>query len=379
MPYVAALSEHPLAAHATGEVVGRVLEELTGPVDVAVLVVSGSHGRQFEQIADTVRSTLTPGALIGATTFALLSGEREVEDHPAVALWAGSDIEATAVRLDVVPGAGGATVVGLPEAEAERAAMLVVIGADGSFPADDALRSLAHRFDHLEVVGGLVSAGARRGDTQLLHDGSFHATGAVGLLVRSDPEPSVVVSPACRPIGRPFVVTRAAGAVIEELGGRPVLDRLDDALLTLDDDERGSARRALHLGRVIDEHRIDFGPGDFDLGRVTSVDRDARSIVVAEAIEVGATVQFQVRDAIAADQDLRARLSHLRGAGALVFAASGRGSRLFAEPDHDAGLVSAIIDRQACIGVFCTRVLASCAPAAVDHPEALVAAVLGGR
>jgi small ligand-binding sensory domain FIST len=53
-------------------------------------------------------------------------------------------------------------------------------------------------------------------------------------------------------------------------------------------------------------------------------------------------VQFQVRDADSADEDLHALLqldlgAHERKpAAALVFSCNGRGTRMFAGPDHDA-------------------------------------------
>ena len=57
--------------------------------------------------------------------------------------------------------------------------------------------------------------------------------------------------------------------------------------------------------------------------------------------EVGRTVQFQVRDAESAREDLRVVLERERArrpkdvAGALLFSCNGRGSALFGQPDHD--------------------------------------------
>ena len=42
-----------------------------------------------------------------------------------------------------------------------------------------------------------------------------------------------------------------------------------------------------------------------------------------------------------------------RPAGALLFTCNGRGSRLFSEPDHDAGLVSAYLGGAPVAGVSC--------------------------
>ena len=54
MPFAAALSEHPRAAPATGEVVGRILEQLGPAPDLVVLAVSAAHIPQVADIAATV-------------------------------------------------------------------------------------------------------------------------------------------------------------------------------------------------------------------------------------------------------------------------------------------------------------------------------------
>jgi small ligand-binding sensory domain FIST len=71
-------------------------------------------------------------------------------------------------------------------------------------------------------------------------------------------------------------------------------------------------------------------------------DQDRRGIIIGDTVEVGTTVRFQVRDAEAADEDLRHLLDRVRlGAdfdtveGALLFSCNGRGAHLFASADHD--------------------------------------------
>ncbi|MFX7507093.1 FIST C-terminal domain-containing protein, partial [Acinetobacter baumannii] len=68
-------------------------------------------------------------------------------------------------------------------------------------------------------------------------------------------------------------------------------------------------------------------------------------MAVTDRIRVGQTVQFHVRDAETADEDLRALLQADRTAhpatptGARLFTCNGRGTRLFPQPDHDATAV----------------------------------------
>ncbi|MDQ3106642.1 MAG: hypothetical protein M3Q68_02425, partial [Actinomycetota bacterium] len=90
MPFAAAISEHPLAAHAVGEVTGQVIDVLGDePPDLAVLLVTGRHVGAMGDAGDVLRRLLRPRTLLGATAVSVLANGREVEETPAVTLWAG--------------------------------------------------------------------------------------------------------------------------------------------------------------------------------------------------------------------------------------------------------------------------------------------------
>ena len=55
---------------------------------------------------------------------------------------------------------------------------------------------------------------------------------------------------------------------------------------------------------------------------------------------VGTTVQFHLRDAATADEDLHAWSRRAAADAALVFTCNGRGTRLFGEPHHDVRVLS---------------------------------------
>ena len=124
-------------------------------------------------------------------------------------------------------------------------------------------------------------------------------------------------------------------------------------MLAADDDERELMRSGLHLGVVVDEHRLEFGRGDFLVRNLLGVDKDNGALAVGDRLEVGQTVQFQVRDAAAADEDLRLLLAPVDGDAALLFTCNGRGTRFFGGPDHDAALVDELLGRVPLAGAFC--------------------------
>ena len=75
--------------------------------------------------------------------------------------------------------------------------------------------------------------------------------------------------------------------------------------------------------------------------------------MVNDLVEVGSTVQFQVRDAVSAGEDLAQLMGSRTAEAALLFTCNGRGSHMFADPDHDASLVSDSLGGVPLAGMFC--------------------------
>ena len=113
------------------------------------------------------------------------------------------------------------------------------------------------------------------------------------------------------------------------------------------------ASNGLHLGRAVDESRADFQRGDFVVRNVIGVDREVGAVAVGDVVDVGTTVQFQIRDAVSADEDLRELITDVSADGALVFTCNGRGVRFFGEPDHDASIIAEALGHRAVAGMFC--------------------------
>ena len=208
-------------------------------------------------------------------------------------------------------------------------------------------------------MGGMASGAAEAGETILFHDRTIHRDGAVGARLPRAVPVRTLVSQGCRPIGQPLVVTRAERNLLQELGGRPALERLRETVGALPPPDQELVSHGLHVGRVIDEYKSEHGLGDFLIRGVIGADPGTGAIAVGDHLEVGQTLRFQVRDAATADEELRSLLeqevAHLpgRAAGALLFTCNGRGSRMFGVPDHDAKLVSSFLGGAPLAGFFC--------------------------
>jgi small ligand-binding sensory domain FIST len=348
------MSEHPVTATAVGEVVGQVLEQLgEEPPDLAMLFVTAPHGGAIEDAAAAVRSMLSPATLLGCTAESVLAGHREVEGAAAVALWAGHTGPVSPFHLELTPTPDGHTLVGWPDEIPDDTSGLLLLPDPFSFPTDGFLERLEESRPGLPVVGGMASAARGPGQNRLVLNDRILDRGAVGALLGPDVEVVTVVSQGCRPVGQPFVVTSAERNIVHELAGKPALERLQDLARELPLEDRQLLTSGLHLGQVIDERKVDFERGDFLIRNVLGADPQTGAIAVGDVVEIGSTVQFQVRDALSADEDLRGLLADRAAEGALLFTCNGRGTRLFGTPNHDADVVASSLAEAPVAGMFC--------------------------
>jgi small ligand-binding sensory domain FIST len=351
--YAHGLSEHPVPAQAVGEAVGQVLDRLGDErPDLVVLVASPHHIGAFEDIASSVRGLLDPTVLLGGTAGAVIGGSREVEDSPALSLFA-ARLPATLltpVRLEVVSTPDGPSLVGWPD---HPDGTMLLLADPFTFPADAFLDRVNEDLPKLQIIGGLASAAMRPGGNRLVFDDQVTESGAVGAVLSGGVDVRTVVSQGCRPVGKPYVVTKSDRNFILELGGKPALQRLQETATAASEEERELMRRGLQIGCVVDETRLEFSRGDFLVRGVVGADQRSGAIAVGDTIAVGRTVQFQVRDAGSADEDLRDLLTSAEADAALLFTCNGRGQRLFGEADHDAGVVEQLLGPLPLAGCFC--------------------------
>jgi small ligand-binding sensory domain FIST len=342
VPYAAALSAHPVPSQAVGEVVGQLLDSVGVEPDLLVMFASTSHTGAMDDIVRAVTELLRPRVFVGCTASTVVGGDRELEDAPALSLWAARGLLASAHRLEAEQRNGGVAITGFPYASdlLDEAKAILVLADPFSFSVEHLLAGLREQSGaSLPVIGGMTSAGRAPGGNRLVIDGAVVSSGAVAVLL-GGAGVDTVVSQGCRPIGDPMIVTSGEGNLVHELAGQPALDRVQAVLRSLTPEEIELARNGLHLGRVVDESKVTFDRGDFIVRNVLGADPRVGAVAVGDEVQVGSTVQLQVRDASTADEDLRALLRGRRASGALVFTCNGRGTHLFGAPDHDASVIT---------------------------------------
>jgi small ligand-binding sensory domain FIST len=353
MPYAASLSTNRDPTRALDEVCARALEHLQATPDLALMFFSPHHVEAAQSLAETAQKRLAVRCLLGCGGEAIVGNDQEVETAPALSLWlarwsAQVDLQPFHLMAEQTP--DGLSLLGWPDAllAADPGQAAILLLADPfTFPVNIFLTRVNEDYPGLRVMGGMSSGGRRAGDTRLILGNQSLPTGAVGVLVQGPAKVRSIVSQGCRPIGQHMVVTRAQENIIVELGGQPPLLRLQQLWQELSPRDQQLFQQGLHIGRVINEYQGQFQRGDFLVRNVLGLDRETGALAITDHIRVGQTIQFHVRDAETADEDLRALLQtdihtrERRPAGALLFTCNGRGTRLFSEPHHDARTVRA--------------------------------------
>jgi small ligand-binding sensory domain FIST len=342
---------------AVAEAVASVEASLAGAEPQLVcLFLSSEHAEHAYAALDAVHVALAPRHLIGCVAEGIVGGDRELEQGPALSLWAAAlpeDAEIETFHAVAYSGDEGIAITGFPELDEPD---LVAVCVDfATFPAAPFVERLNELAPELPLVGGIASGGPPGRQTLLIDDRVVHE-GLVGVTLRDVPV-RTVVSQGCAPIGREAVVTAAEDNIIFELAGEPALERLRVDVETLSPELQELALEGLMVGLVIDENKAEYGRGDYLIRGLVGADEDTGAIAVGAEVRVGQTVRFHVRDARSADEDLQHALgSSLDGeqaAGALLFTCNGRGAGMFGEPHHDARAVTHSLGTSALAGFFC--------------------------
>jgi small ligand-binding sensory domain FIST len=326
---------------------------------LAVFVCGGEAdvaGEAMQRAAGMARS----GAAVGCSAPGVIGAGRGVEATSAAAVWCAilPGVRARSFSLEVMPAQSGMAVIGMPEVQADDA-VAVLLADPWSFPVDGFIAQSNAALPGLPIVGGMAAGVRGRGSTRLLIDGRIAERGAVGVMLGGPVGARTVVSQGCRPVGPTMTVTAADANVILELAGVPALRKLQEILSMLPPEEQAMVSEGLQLGVARDEYVEEHGQGDFLIRGVAGVDEARGGLVVGDLLAVGCTVRFQVRDAAAADADLRETLDGFRPMfgsgsveGALLFSCNGRGAHLFGTADHDPKLVQSALVAQGVAGCF---------------------------
>lgn len=332
--------------------------------DLALFFASPDYDDYAELTAQAYRRSAA-SVLVGCTGGGVITTGREIEDAPAVSIL---NLMLPGAELHPKHAEYG-EVAGLRTAESwrawtglapDRVNAWIVLADPFTFDAEFLIQGLSEAYPGRTILGGLASGSADRRGTALFLNGEVFTSGAIALAVGGAYTVRAVVAQGAAPIGEPWTITDVEQNILKTVGNRRALDVLRDTVNALAPEMRARAARNLLVGLAMDEYRDRFEQGDFLIRNLVGADPQSGAIAVGALPQVGQTIQFQVRDAAAADQDLKRQLEAAKEAlggvepaGALLCTCNGRGVGLFGSPDHDARAVAEMLGPIPLAGFFC--------------------------
>ena len=363
MRFHSSVSGQDDANAAAARAVAETHAALGDAVDVVFLFFTADHRDDADAVVERVWNELEPQAVVGCSAEGVIGGDVEIERKPGLALLAAS-LPGVRVHSFHLRGDDWHDVLEDDESLADRTGhgtetrAILAFGDPFTTPVNQVLGAFDRGAAGIPLVGGMASAARSPGGNLLVRNDAVHSDGLVGVSLSGPLEVETVVSQGCRPIGRPFVITRGRENVIEQLGGKPALEMLRDTVTAMPESERQKLANGLFVGRAINEYREKWGRGDFLVRNVMGVDQEGGSLAVTDYVKVGQTVQFHMRDAGTATEDLSLLLegqgsaNREPAAGGLLFSCNGRGTRMFDQPCHDVGAARKAMPRTPVAGFF---------------------------
>ncbi|HWB19196.1 MAG TPA: FIST C-terminal domain-containing protein [Phycisphaerales bacterium] len=335
--------------------------------DACLIFGSFHHRTAFADACESIRTTLNPRALLGVTAEAVLGADAELEGVAGLSV--------IAMRLPGVKLTPWYSTPDEPLPLNNPAAIRERLGIDDTFkfttligdpfttpitkllPAITSCQSDTNNANRpITVIGGMASGASQPGlNVMVLNRAALHA-GAIGLSFSGDFDADFIVSQGCKPIGKPFVITKSHEYVVLQLGGRRAMDVLQETAQQLDEADRALLSRGVLVGQVVNEYKPRFGRGDFLVRNIMGFDQRTGGIVVGPGIKTGQSIQFHVRDADTAREDLELlldaqRLGEKPFAG-LLFTCNGRGTKLFSQPNQDVETIANALPAMPLAGFF---------------------------
>jgi small ligand-binding sensory domain FIST len=365
MKFAAALSTKKDPLDTIQDLVGQVRSDLGAEkTDLALLFVHPEFLPQIDELYEPLRKVVGARQWIGCTGASIIGANREVENEPAISLLVGqlpgvAIAPFTVAQHDLEESSGPGFWHFQLEVNPDENPNFLLFADPFSIQSMQLVSAFGEAYPAAPVAGGLASGGQRPGDCRLFLDDKILDQGAVGIALTGKIALRTIVSQGCRPIGQPLTITRAEKNIIFELGGKSPMEVLQELLPKLPESDQKLARKALFLGRVVNEYQEEFGRGDFLIRNLIGQDPKSGALAVGDFMRTGQTVQFQVRDGQSAAEDLaalltrEARRKRSRPQGAVLFSCLGRGEGMYGAPNHDLNALHQMIGPVATAGFFC--------------------------
>ena len=336
-----------------------------GRPDLALVFISSHFVEDYEDILADLMGKLDPGYLVGCSGHGIIGAGREFEDQPVISLLLlrHPDLKITVHRAQqeqIEESTGPGFWQMETDVEPEKPRGIILLADPFTVAIDKLVHEVSEAYPEAPMIGGLASGDMSQRATHLFEGAHVHQEGALLIFLEGPIRVKTVVSQGCKPIGEPRIITRAERNIIYEIANQPALRVLNETVAALDPDEKKRAQRNIFAGLVVNEYIEEFHRGDFLVRNLIGADQETGSLALGALVRAGQTIQFQMRDAKAAREDMielltraRAQLKGSQVKAGMLCSCNGRGEGLFGKPDHDPATVAEILGNFPVAGFFC--------------------------
>lgn len=367
MRWASAISEEEKLDRAVRACFEEVKASLDGAEPhVAFIFVSDHFFVDYSSLPGILEEVLGSTLLLGCSASGVIGNGHEIERRPSFSLTVAHLPDVTITPFHI-------TDADLPSPDASPEAWEALVGVERastpcfliladpySLNAEDFLAGLDYAFPGSPKLGGLASGAQTPRGNGLYLGNQFHREGAVGVALSGNVVLDTVVAQGCRPVGAPMRITKCDGNLLLEVDSKPPLVALQELYEKAPEQDRYLMQQSLFLGIVMDELKDDYRVGDFLIRNLLRFQRTTGGLWIGAPLREHQTVQFHIRDANTAREDLQAMLGQyvvaselVKPQGALLFSCVGRGAYLFGRPDHDTDLVREYLGTVPLGGFFC--------------------------
>ena len=364
---------HAVAAHWRGNFdesalqawVQRLRQQLPAPVSLGLVFMAPKFFPHAGQVLELLRIHGQIPVLAGCSSAGLIVGSQEIEDDPGLVLGLyslpGAKLQAFHFNQEQMEEANRPVYWHLETGLTNQETNGWLVFADPfHLDATRWLASWSGAYSPLPIVGGLASGSPSEQQTQIYLNEEVYDKGGVAISIGGAIRLASVTSQGCTPIGEASTITKAERNLIYQIGNRPAYQVLAETFNALSSDEQRKTRGNLFVGLVINEYLEEFHRGDFLIRNLVGGDPESGALAIGELPRVGQTIQFQRRDAQAANEDMQALLeqaqTQLLGKsiyGGCLCCCNGRGYRMFGSPNHDAKMIQEELGPLGLTGFFC--------------------------
>ncbi|HTI15302.1 MAG TPA: FIST N-terminal domain-containing protein [Dictyobacter sp.] len=334
--------------------------------DVVFVFLSSEYEPHYGEIITRIRKELGNPILLGCSGQGIIGTDQELEDLPSLSLLTLSlpDAVLRPVRLTqqlvetCIHPDEWRQQLGIKQEEIHG---WLVFADPFQMDCEGLIEGLATAYPDVPLLGGLASGDIEGRYTHVFLNDDVYDDGGVALAIGGPYTLLPLVSQGCEPIGEPWTITKVMdNGLVEGISNRSAYEMLLRTFDSLNTELQKRAQRNLLVGLAADEYQDSFHRGSFLIRQLLGVDRRTGSLALAALPRVGQTIQFQMRDAVSADLDLRElmqsvklKLGEKRPLAGILCTCNGRGVGMFGVPDHDAGVIARELGQIPLAGLFC--------------------------